>query len=328
MRSRWILAVGLAAVITGYWAIGSSESPGPNLTISSVIDMGTLEHDEYKNVVVRYRNTGTRTLKLQEPLAGCTCTVSKLRKSVCEPGESGEIEFVFHAVQQPGAAVEQSVVIPSNCSQEPNRSIVLRGRMQGALFAAPATVHVNALIGDKWEQPVTLLHSDPASRYRILDVTSNTTLCRFFHDPIIHDKCTLRIVSDGISEAGTYHALIFVHTDLPQKSVLEIPLSIEVRSRLKVVPSPLLFARDPSSGEYSPETLTVRGPVAFDLVTSAAHPYLSVESIPQADTDQTCQIFTVRVSTPPDQIQRGTLSFQIEGISHETHLSVPFLIAP
>ena len=59
-----------------------------------------------------------------------------------------------------------------------------------------------------------------------------------------------------------------------------------------------------------------------------SHPSLSIERI-EADTeDRSKHQFNIRVVTEPNRLEKGSLDFQIEGISNETRMSVPYFIIP
>lgn len=322
------LLLGSASAWIG-WSWMGSAAAGPEFSLSTPIEMGILAHDEQKSVVVEFRNTGSAVLEIGQPLTGCTCTTSRLSKARYEPGETGSIEFVYQAAQYPGTSVEQVVIVPTNCAVTPNRSVVLRGRMRGALLPIPAALNVADVgIGQSWERTVEIRHTTEGLKFAILNAASSQVVCKVVSDSTLSDKHIIRVSSEGSVKSGVHRGQISIQTDLPDQSNLEIPFSVDVRSQLRVVPSPLLLQRNPAGGQYADETLTVHGIAGFDVTLAAENPRLNLDSLPTPEEDEPLRRFRVRVATEASVIERGTLELRIQGVPHETSLQVPFIIVP
>ena len=186
------------------WASIPKQHSGPHLAVESVIEMGTLDHDEYQSVTLALRNDGTANLELGQPLIGCACTKGTLSKTSLEPGESAEIAIRYHAAQYPGAEITQAIILPSNCREAPNRQVMLRGRMRGALLAAPAVMNVGGVRpGEAWERLVRVRHSDAGVKIRANRATTSIEGWAVSVEQVAMNECELRISSPGGTVIGT-----------------------------------------------------------------------------------------------------------------------------
>ena len=115
---------------------------------------------------------------------------------------------------------------------------------------------------------------------------------------------------------------------------LEIPVSADVRSELRVRPSPLLFSRnnvDTTEGpKYTEELVTIVGPKGMKLTPDQSALFSLVEqSMPnQSDTEHSAEEvrFQIRVIGDTKSVKDGTITFSVEGVSNETRYAIPYLV--
>ncbi len=310
------------------WASTSDRQTGPHLYVHSVIEMATLDYDEYRDVSFKLRNDGTAILELKPPITGCACTTGTLSKSSLQPGETTEVAIRYHAAQYPGTKINQAVILPSNCREAPNRQVMLHGKMRGALLAAPAAVAVGGMHpGEAWERSVRVRHSDADVRYQLICATTGVDGWSVSVEQVKPDECVLRISSSGNAVIGTQRGLVFVETDLASKP-LEILVTVDVRSELRAVPSPLVFRRQSSNDPFEEDVLSIRGPNGMRLTPIVEDSAIECLLLYDEDSDNTVVKYRTRVSRVPTENERGAIEFRVEGVSHESTFSVPYLVVP
>ena len=331
MQGKLTLAVCLfLGAVGGFvgWARIPERHRGPHLSVDPVVELGTLNHDEYRSITLALRNDGTAILELEQPLIGCACTKGTLSKTSLEPGESAEVAIRYHAAQHPGAEVKQPIILPSNCRETPQRQVVLHGRMRGALLAVPSVMNVGGVRpGEAWQRSVRVRHSDADVTFRAGRATTGVDGWSVAVKQTAPDECEIRISSLGGSVIGTQRGLVSVETDLAS-TPLEIPVTVDVRSELRAVPSPLLFRRRNSDDPFEEDILVIHGPAGMRLTPGDDNSAIECEPLTNEGSDSQSVRFRMSVSGNPTQTERGVIKFRVKGLSHESEFSVPFLVVP
>ncbi|MEI8020879.1 MAG: DUF1573 domain-containing protein, partial [Schlesneria sp.] len=243
----------MAATAVGF-LIGHQSNAGPLLDAPVVVELGTVDHGEYKRVFIPVKNTGDRPLELDPMRTGCSCTVGTLIKTILQPGEVANAEVIFHAAQAPGAAIRQAVILVSNCRIAKERQVELRGTMRGSLVAVPALAHIDAYAGEPWEREIAIFHSNTDVNFCVIDASISLSSCDLsFYERGVEKSGTIRLRSRELLAPGTYRGSLLVVTDLSEFESIKVPIEIEIHSQMKCSPKPLIFRRNPGTSEYESE---------------------------------------------------------------------------
>lgn len=94
-------------------------------------DYGTIKNGANGTCTFEFKNTGNAPLILSNAKGSCGCTVPTWPKEPVAPGATGVIS-VKYDTKRPGA-INKSVTITSNATNEPNKVI----RIKGTVLAPP-----------------------------------------------------------------------------------------------------------------------------------------------------------------------------------------------
>ena len=90
-------------------------------------DYGTIKYGADGSCVFEFKNTGNEPLIISNAKGSCGCTVPEWPKEPIAPGEKGKIT-VKYDTKRPGA-INKSVTITSNASNEPTKVIRIKGNV-------------------------------------------------------------------------------------------------------------------------------------------------------------------------------------------------------
>ncbi|MFP4556977.1 MAG: DUF1573 domain-containing protein [Bacteroidales bacterium] len=90
-------------------------------------DFGTVKHGEVLSYTFLFTNTGNIPLIINDVVAGCGCTTTKLTKEVLKPNQQASIEVVFNTRGWHGSQYK-NVTIVSN-AQTSKRSITIKANV-------------------------------------------------------------------------------------------------------------------------------------------------------------------------------------------------------
>lgn len=317
-----VIAVVIAAVV---FLFQSQRHSGPSLEIPVAVDLGVMNHDEFKTVVVNIRNIGGRLLELGTPSAGCACTTVKLSEMPLAPGATGWISFTYHAAQGPGGRVELDATIPSNDSLHPTRRLRLFGKMRDSVYAIPLSVNVGKVrVGLGWEQKVLLRHSNPDAVIGTPTVTTSDASLFAIVESDGRDFVVIvgeRVVKD----VRERHEFATITLEGSEPSTIRVPLIIHGESSVAVSPPTVMFGAATKVGETEILTLTATQP----FYVGSIHAPEGVEVTAQSDVGgEHQQHFLVRLTANPLRLVDDEIRFEVSGIDPEKMISVRCVIAP
>lgn len=90
-------------------------------------DYGTIKYGADGSCIFEFKNTGNEPLIISNAKGSCGCTVPEWPKEPIAPGEKGKIT-VKYDTKRPGA-INKSVTITSNASNEPTKVIRIKGNV-------------------------------------------------------------------------------------------------------------------------------------------------------------------------------------------------------
>jgi hypothetical protein len=94
-------------------------------------DYGTIKNGANGTCTFEFKNTGNAPLILSNAKGSCGCTVPTWPKEPIAPGATGVISVKYDTKRQ--GAINKSVTITSNATNEPNKVI----RIKGTVLPAP-----------------------------------------------------------------------------------------------------------------------------------------------------------------------------------------------
>lgn len=119
------LAVLFVAAL-GTKALAQEVASGAKIEFNKEVhDYGTVEYGGNGQCTFEFTNTGTSPLIISNAKGSCGCTVPSWPKEPIAPGKTGTIT-VKYDTKRPGA-INKSVTITSNASNEPTKVIRIKG---------------------------------------------------------------------------------------------------------------------------------------------------------------------------------------------------------
>ncbi len=102
-------------------------------------DYGTVKYGADGTCLFEFKNTGNEPLIISNAKGSCGCTVPEWPKEPIAPGEKSSIK-VKYDTKRPGA-INKSVTITSNASNEPTKVIRIKGNVLPAPEGGGAPVN-------------------------------------------------------------------------------------------------------------------------------------------------------------------------------------------
>lgn len=160
-------------VVPGIDDVPNSLVVTPEITlIESKHDFGTIDDSTPVKATIRFKNTGTATLLLQQPKGSCGCTVPQLAKTDYAPGEEGSIEVTFNPTGKQKGISKQTVTIPSNDPLHATVVWELQAMVQPKTWIEPQMVSLGQFNRHQGTKSPLKIHS-VLPNFAVTEVTSN-----------------------------------------------------------------------------------------------------------------------------------------------------------
>ncbi len=316
-------------------------STGPSLDMPTTCEIGEIEHEEIRNVSLRFHNVGGGTLRIYDVIASCTCVVGALDKDTYEPGDAGEIRLQYQGMGFPGTKIEQVVVVRSNDPRLPIRKVIMRGAMAAALRPSPSTLIVGGLApGQGWNRELVVRwigEEEKGKRpFEIRSVASDLHGIEFTTTALENEVLgALQPAGSGYSilvrqpiagPIGNHIGRIWIATSSDRFPRLEVPLLVEVLSAFKATPEFLLFeiGGKTSPGATCGQTLTIEAPQLVEFRFSSGDERIECRSDTVGPASKWCFQCWCRYSG--QSRVDGRLEFRVSGYPAESRISVPYAV--
>lgn len=327
--------VAMAAAGYGASAVWSASHRIPRLEMSPEIDIGEIRHDEELELAIGFRNSGLGVLHLEPPVPGCKCAPAVLTRADLSPGEKAEFRFRLRPARPSGAEYVQSIAVTSNDPVEPHRTVIVRGRMAGALASQPQAVSVlDAPLRGEIVRDLIVHCTDRRAEFEIL-TTSCTLPGATLTTPIPMSKEAFpegtayeTTVSFTPSRVGRSSGVIVIETSHPRYRRLEIPIEVVVRSEVLIEPTSVLLSAAKREQEHVLRISTTAEAADIRLGDLDAAVPLHVELNPAGDR----RSWTLHVRLKPEaavpDVQHHEIALAVSGIAGETDVLVPVTVLP
>lgn len=268
-------------------------------------------------------NTSQMPLDLKEVRADCSCTVPKPSKRHLEPGQSARIDVSYHETKRLGQQ-RRHVTIKTSAGQK--LVLTIRANVVPLFTAEPRILELSELVPNTPQTyKITVLAYDE----RAFAITSiESTLDEVL--PVMTDKLresatrqTIAVRVQPSTSTGKRTGKLRIHIDDKAKSVVQLPVKMEVRSPVIVRPRSVFLNSLPRKGTKT-VTVTLDLPPQWSLNVTSIVPsteWLAVANPPKQLQDLSRLRITIDTSRVPSSFS-GTVTI------HTDHPAVPTIIIP
>ena len=255
-------------------AVRSEEVPGARPILTAVWDFATLAPGSEARRRFTITNTSSGPWTIKFVTKSCSCTAGDFSRKQIQPGEMTWLEVTLRAPAAEGP-LRQSVVVDFAEPGAPTVFLIMQGEIRRTFTAIPDSLDLGRLGSDGGRTRTVELHNRGA-REVILKVEAPDWLqvevaARKKDDVRQAWEATLR-VDPAKLKPGRTTANVVVRTDSDQVGPLTIPVSVERKALLEVVPDALnfetvtagqgvrksaLLEADPALGELTTKDLVV-----------------------------------------------------------------------
>jgi hypothetical protein len=194
------------------------------------------------------RNDSPLTWTIKHVTPSCSCTLGEFTARAVKPGQATSLEVAYRAGKHDGAVYE-GIMVEFAESAAPFFNLVLRGEIRGLLSPSPSRVDFGRVsagarvsrairLRNYSDQDVTITRVQAPDWLRAeLDPTQSSeesTRPRQLWKITVHADATK-------FRAGPEAAMLVVHTSAPKMDPVVIPVNLEIRAPLEVVPAGLDF---------------------------------------------------------------------------------------
>lgn len=131
-----LLSLALIFLASTGAAIAQEVANGPKIEFEKEVhDYGTVKNGGNGECTFEFKNTGNAPLIISNAKGSCGCTVPSWPKEPIGPGETASIKVKYDTKR--AGAINKSVTITSNATNEPTKVIRIKGNVEAA--PAPAT---------------------------------------------------------------------------------------------------------------------------------------------------------------------------------------------
>ncbi len=124
MRQTFAILLGLT-LLTGAIALGQAK-----IYVDEVdFDFGFLPNDAFVSHTYKIFSRGQDSLKILGVKPACGCTKAPLRKEVIAPGDSGDVELIFHIARGQRGRTDKTATVTCNDSERQTVTLRFRGNM-------------------------------------------------------------------------------------------------------------------------------------------------------------------------------------------------------
>ena len=334
------LTIVLVGVVVGGLALSHLASrgtaDGPCLSLEALeYDMGEVAHDQWKTVVIKFKNTGNKTLHIWEVGTGCNCMAATIEGRDYPPSAEGHIEVRYRAMGSPLYPIRERVHIVSNDTSEPIKTITLVGRMVSHVAVIPERIDFgNIPIGGRGQASVIVAVLGLNERFEIRSARTDVKGAVLTVDaansadvpPGFLDKAQaykVRIRTPQLLRKGGIRGSVQIEITGKLARTLVVPVSGNVVSRLSYEPRFLLLLADTVSPS-STRLLRIHAPTAKGVRVENAPD--SVACLAKGREGVSTWVFECQCKKAGLGFEKGQITFEIEGHPYEKYLSVPYAI--
>lgn len=206
-------------------------------------DFGKIGDEKEVETEFVFKNTGKKTLVMQQPTAGCGCTVPQLTKLEYAPGESGSIKVKFNPQGKHGQQ-NQRVTVRSNDPTQPELTLTISAAVKQKVWFEPPLVSFGEVQVGQPAKQVVKIHG-PAPDFAVTYASS--TKGRLFDIKVLETKeieyegekvsqSTVEISYNGKAQRGTVQAMGLARTTLASHSLADFQITAEVVGDLVALP--------------------------------------------------------------------------------------------
>lgn len=207
----------------------------PKANLGRVVSAGVIDHEFH------FRASGTQPTEVLEIRPSCGCLRSVVAKRLYLPGEEGTIPLAIHATSQSPGPRRYELTLRVRDPAERTVVLIAEVDLIREIDVEPSAVYVIA--GETLSNPITIAIHDRRSRpLRIVSVAAAPERLQaesFNHsgDPATISRIRMSLV--GATPPGRMEGIIRATTDDPTYSLIEIPVTIVRRQRVRVAPEEL-----------------------------------------------------------------------------------------
>lgn len=228
---------------------GSPTNQSGLVCLNPAFDFGAVYPDAVVNHSYILTNQGTHAVKLLKLRTTCGCTTAIAATNVLAPGQATTVDVVINFKGRRGRQTKSIYVETDDLL---NRSVRMNftGVVVVPIDVQPEGIHFGTVGAEERLEREVLLTADSTNVFHVLSATSDFPRVTVTTEPReVGKQYLVKVVCDGPRKAGTFMTSVQVATDLPQMSVLSIPVAGLVAGDLVSTPANLILV--PSSGNIS-----------------------------------------------------------------------------
>ena len=280
------------------------EGGTPKLVVPEpTYDFGTRPDSETVVHGFLIRNEGTGVLEIKNVRAACGCTAMELDKDKLAPGEEVEIGVSTNLRGRQGQRTF-AVTVTTNDPDEPMTRLRMTGNVEPAIKIEPERVNFGEVYDD------TPLSETVNIKATIDDLSFKVNSAELSDmDFIEHEieeveagrSYNIHIKTTGEVPQGHHRSRMIIRTDARERSVIWLPINIQVVGALQIMPPAINIVHSDTPGDVAPlmqlritagriddfEILDVVVPVddiEAELIESAQNTYLlRLSNMPQSN---------------------------------------------
>jgi predicted double-glycine peptidase len=233
-------------ILTKQAKLNANPNIGPAITFESdVYDFGAIDAGEVYSCFYKFQNTGSDTLKILEVRGSCGCTNMQLSKKIVPPGGIGDIYVEYNTAGKTVGEHTETIFVKSNDPYNSFVKLTMKAVIaNNSIAVIPSNIYLGEIEINKEVEREIIISADTKNKLQIekIEVSEGISYTVKQGDVINNKnvvKLTLGINSGG--KTGSYKKNIFVYTNDSRNSVIEIPVTGEVISSVKVFPPRVFF---------------------------------------------------------------------------------------
>lgn len=325
-----VFALCLAATIV--FAQEETNAPAPAVQGPRIFceqpefDFGTADSQSVVEHTFIFKNIGDTTLEIGQVKPACGCTVADITPRSVPPG--GEATMVARLnLQGRSGHQSKSITINSNDPENPQYRVTMSGNASQSIMASPDRL----IFGQMQPGQEVTLSSDiqftgPQGSFNIVNIeTNDANLTATLETVEAGRRYKLNATYKAGGMVGAANATVRLHTDNPQRPVIDLPVIVNVIGELVYAPNELAL---PAQTDGNPLTryIVIRpGSLAqFEIKNVVApDPAIKVNIFPFGGQGYRIQLENI---TPSDALN-GT-SVRVEtSASYMSVIEIPVRIA-
>lgn len=204
-------------------------------------DFGEVNWSKHPQFDFRFTNVSSAPIRINRLVEGCSCIAASVSKETLGPHEAGSVRVRFKPFGYDGNS-EQPVSVWLEGHQQPIE-LRVHAQVNPLLMPAPAQIDLGNVDPASSVSSTLLLRNTTRRKVRVTRVESSARWLQV--ETTDGDQSasgdpgfTVRLVSPP---SGPVRERITVHTDVPERSPLQIPVQAEVPSKWRRSASELFF---------------------------------------------------------------------------------------